>query len=88
MDSQLLTYLKELVAAQQSGRYLDQMGYVPSRKMCVTLRKQEGGGHDQACEGITRSQLRKLEGLKLMSINSPRSSWVLRLRPAAFEAVK
>ncbi len=88
MDAQLTAFVKELVAASQSGKYDEQMGFVPGRKLCINARHKGGETYDEFCQGITAAQLRKLEGAKLISINSPRSSWTIKLRPAAFDAVK
>ncbi len=86
LPDNLQAWLKELVTQQQSGKFADRMGYSPSRGMHVVLIAKEGGGEETACEGITRNDLRKLQAAGLISINTPRATWALRLRAAANDA--
>jgi hypothetical protein len=81
----LKIYVAELVERQQTGQYQALMGYTPSRGKHVHLKPIENGGEKAtACEGITRTDLRKLEAAGLISINTPRSTWAVKLRPAAY----
>lgn len=87
IDDELRGYLKELVQAQQSGRHQPVMGFAPARGRKVWVMALDDGKETSLCEGITPGQLRSLAAAGLMSVTTPRSSWRLRLRPAAFEAV-
>ncbi|MEM8782446.1 MAG: hypothetical protein AAGE65_06260 [Planctomycetota bacterium] len=81
----LKAYVQELVKLQQTGKYYPHMGYTPSRGLCLFLKAQEGDDHATACDGITRQDLRKLKRAGLISVTTPRSTWRVRLRLAAFD---
>ncbi|MEM7576396.1 MAG: hypothetical protein AAF328_02880 [Planctomycetota bacterium] len=80
----LKAYVQELVKLQQTGQYDALMGYKPSRGLCVHLKPQDGGEGVTACDGITRQDLQKLRGAGLITVNTPRAAWSLKLRPAAY----
>ncbi len=86
LDDDLRGFLKEMVEAQQSGKYEPAMGFAPARGRKVWVKAIEGGEETSLCESITTKQLRSLDAAGLMSVTTPRSHWRLRLRPAAFEA--
>ncbi len=86
LSDTLKAYVAELVKLQQTGQYRDLMGYAPNLGKHVHLTAKEGNQTTTACEGITRPDLRKLEGAGLISVNTPRSTWTVKLRPAAFGA--
>lgn len=86
LPDNLKAHLAELVAKQKTGRYGQRMGYKPSHGLHVVLIENETGKEDTACEGITRDDLRKLARAGMITVNTPRAAWAIRLRNAALDA--
>lgn len=87
LPDELRGHLREMVEAQQSGKYQQVMGFAPARGRRVWVQAAGGKEEFALCEGVEPAQLRALAAAGLLTVNTPRSHWRLRLRPEAFEAV-
>lgn len=85
LSDTLQGYVKQLVEKQRTGQFEELMGYSPHLGMYVILKSKVDGQETTAAEGITRQDLRKIGAAGWISVNTPRSTWAIKLRPAAFE---